>query len=610
MRRDIIVFAVALVMFAASGCEKSENSTIITPKGEITLSAVINNDNTKTILGEKDSDKYPTLWCEGDAIAVINNGRLFKFVVDPEDAGTTRGQFFLDEESLPAGCTVEDFNPQMAIQAFYPYDGVVFDSNNQKVSYTVPASQVYTDRSFGSGASPMSAYAENGEGVISFENLFGALKLQLKGSQKVKSIAIQGKNNEKLSGSATIVTYSNGTAPAITMTSDENGAKSVILECSESGIQLSTSLATEFIIALPPVIFSNGFSVTITDVSSQTYNLTAKVSNTVVKSSVLTMSELTLISSLTLSRELLTMLPGTSYTLSTNVTSSDATGQNIIWSSSNNAVAKVDENGHIIAVADGDATITATSALLGISDECSVKVKSTSYVANIKYIEGGKDYGYGITIGDIVWAPVNCGYEPKDVDYNGFPYGKLYQWGRKYGQGYDWNDATSPSDGELIEGPVSQSTGNSEENANKFYLSLADEDNGDWCETQNDNMWRDAQGEKTSYDPCPDGWRVPTADELSVLISNKSSWTSDSNGLKGYYFTGEYTYMTNIPRIFLPAAGNREDTGHIYGRGYYGNYWASDTDYYYSAYLFFAQNDIRMDNYSRAYGHSVRCVQE
>ena len=68
--------------------------------------------------------------------------------------------------------------------------------------------------------------------------------------------------------------------------------------------------------------------------------------------------------------------------------------------------------------------------------------------------------------------------------------------------------------------------------------------------------------------------------------------------------------MTNIPRIFLPAAGNREDTGHIYGRGYYGNYWASDTDYYYSAYLFFAQNDIRMDNYSRAYGHSVRCVQE
>lgn len=51
----------------------------------------------------------------------------------------------------------------------------------------------------------------------------------------------------------------------------------------------------------------------------------------------------------------------------------------------------------------------------------------------IDYInEYGVNHGKGIIIGDIVWAPVNCGYHATD-----YKYGKLYQWGRKYGQGYD-----------------------------------------------------------------------------------------------------------------------------------------------------------------------------
>ena len=65
--------------------------------------------------------------------------------------------------------------------------------------------------------------------------------------------------------------------------------------------------------------------------------------------------------------------------------------------------------------------------------------------------EYGVNHGQGIEIGGVVWAPVNCGYHKDD-----YQYGKLYQWGRKYGQGYsgdfydgDWDqtysDATVPT---------------------------------------------------------------------------------------------------------------------------------------------------------------------
>ena len=80
---------------------------------------------------------------------------------------------------------------------------------------------------------------------ITFKNVLGGIKLQFKGTQKVKSITLQGKNNEKLSGSATVTAYTNDTKPAITM--DSEAATSVTLNCGE-GVQLNESISTEFII--------------------------------------------------------------------------------------------------------------------------------------------------------------------------------------------------------------------------------------------------------------------------------------------------------------------------------------------------------------------------
>ena len=219
--------------------------------------------------------------------------------------------------------------------------------------------------------------------------------------------------------------------------------------------------------------------------------------------------------------------------------------------------------------------------------------------------EYGINHGQGIRIGTTVWAPVNCGYHATD-----YKYGKLYQWGRKYGQGYD-DDASAP---EIVAGPVSLSVGQSEANAGKFYYNSNSP--YDWLTPHDDNLWNSGTEKnpvKTEYDPCPDGWRVPTCSELSELENNHSSWTTDENDQTGYWFSGTEPYSESVPRVFFPAAGDRYGfDGDAYGRGSYGFYWSSRACSSNAFSLFFNSNSssvfMSVDD-SRACGSSVRCLQ-
>lgn len=65
-------------------------------------------------------------------------------------------------------------------------------------------------------------------------------------------------------------------------------SNSVTLNCG-SGVQLSESKTTEFILSLPPVLFSKGFAVTVTDIDGKTYTVESDKGNTVRRSSILVM---------------------------------------------------------------------------------------------------------------------------------------------------------------------------------------------------------------------------------------------------------------------------------------------------------------------------------
>ena len=171
------------------------------------------------------------------------------------------------------------------------------------------------------------------------------------------------------------------------------------------------------------------------------------------------------------------------------------------------------------------------------------------------------------------------------------------------GDGYDSGSIT------IKEGPISLTTG--QDIKNKDAIFTGDQD---WTSPYNDNLWNEGTYEnpiKTLNDPCPDGWRVPTYNELSELQGNHSSWTKNAEGRSGYWFSGTRTYAEGVPQIFLPAAGFRDlSDGVADARGDTGHYFSSRSYSSYACRLAFGKGSIVMGSYYRARGYSVRCVQE
>ena len=624
MRKSFLYIA-AITIFAA--CNKPE--TPVPASDTITARIEQESAPTKTDMDANNNVR----WSEGDQIVGFMKSSLgLKYQILPSSVGKTWASFENVSGSngnINAG-TEWDHNV-----VYYPYSNTIESEksgSNYALDVVLPAEQAYAPESFGNGSMAMVAVSEDNN--ITFRNILGGMKLQLRGTQKVKSIKLQGNNNEKLSGAATVTAYTDETKPAITMAS--GASTSVTLNCG-SGVQLNESTATEFIIALPPVLFINGFTVTVTHSASKTYTVETNKANTVLRSSLLAMpavvlkeegvgeeenpgSDGTPVEAISLNKTSLTLALGTFYTLTAKVVPTDATDKTLTWSSGGSAVASVDQNGVVTAVSDGSVVITAV-ALGGVSESCTVTVITPpTSQATADYVdEYGVNRGKGIAIGATVWAPVNCGYnEASDAD-KGYLYGKLYQWGRKYGQGYSTScDADEPT---IEEGPVSLKFGQNEDNSNVFFTSSSDF-RYDWMSTQDDNLWNsgtETAPVKTDYDPCPDGWRVPTYAELNILNNTKSSWTTN-DGQKGYWFSGASDIKYDVPvnedaKVFFPAAGNRNnDDGNANNRGNNGNYWSSRPHYIYGhgygAYgLSFGSSDADMNGNFRANGYSVRCVQ-
>jgi uncharacterized protein (TIGR02145 family) len=125
-----------------------------------------------------------------------------------------------------------------------------------------------------------------------------------------------------------------------------------------------------------------------------------------------------------------------------------------------------------------------------------------------------------------------------------------------------------------------------------------------------DGAWQD--GTKTTNDPCPVGFRIPTKDQWDGVKNNPaqnpqsnadgSTWTDNSNNYTSGKFFG--------PALFLPAAGGRGfNTGALFDRGYYGYYWSSTVSGSVNAWdLNFDSGGAYMDNFNRTHGFSLRCV--
>ena len=185
-------------------------------------------------------------------------------------------------------------------------------------------------------------------------------------------------------------------------------------------------------------------------------------------------------------------------------------------------------------------------------------------------------------------------------------YGMVYQWGRKdpFTAAGTFNSSTQATyAGEPEEVAAAQI---SLEESIKYPRLLGHINNGDWTPLPNNDYWTEL--EKTIYDPCPAGYRVPNraGDFWTSDLTSKTGWAINSTA--GWLQLGS-------PAAVFPIAGYRDDyeVGGMAKVGVRTLYWfaraASDAAG--------AGADLRYDKGTFKFGSapkarlgSVRCVVE
>ena len=142
-----------------------------------------------------------------------------------------------------------------------------------------------------------------------------------------------------------------------------------------------------------------------------------------------------------------------------------------------------------------------------------------------------------------------------DAQVDPTSYGMMYQWGRKdpftAAGAYK---SSSPATYAGVPETLAPGQITLEESIADPRL-LGHINNGDWCLVANNEFWADA--EKTIYDPCPPGYRVPKKATANPF------WTSDLTAQAGWgvNLSAGWLKLGSPDASVFPIAGYRDDYG-------------------------------------------------
>lgn len=281
MKRIFLILAVALVSLTA--CQKGE--LIDNPRideepltGNFQIEATVEqqqgSEDSKTVMSGK-----IIKWLKGDAICVFDqNGKSATLTTQ---STKTSGLF---SGTAPSGYG-------KAAYAIYP-SSVATGCSGSQINFTVPATQTYKQGSFASGIN-VSVGKIEAANTVQFKNVFGMLKLQLKGRhQKVSKLVLTTKGVEALNGTFTVDASS--TTPTATATGTvTDSRKSITLVCNPAiELQADVDLQSDFYFVVPVNALSAGFTIDLYDengkkLSSQLNTNSSK--NKIVRSKIIAM---------------------------------------------------------------------------------------------------------------------------------------------------------------------------------------------------------------------------------------------------------------------------------------------------------------------------------
>ena len=274
MKKLFYTLGAALVMLSSVSCKK-DNPKEEQPTREMVdmVFYAASNGTEKTTVK---TDGKTVIWNEGDAIMVYPNGCKPGSAVCTltDGAGTTYAEF--SGQSTQTG-------PWIAI---YPASKAI-DGDDGVITFSMIEAQTYDVNTFAQGAMPCVTFSETTE--FMFKHSFGVLKLQLKGEGSVKSIKVTDKGGTKLNGTFKVMPYYSEVA----LKKGDDGTSSVILNCGDSGVELSASKATAFWIVVPEGAFASGFDLEVTSTDNKKFEKSTTNAQTITAGQIKPMAEIT-----------------------------------------------------------------------------------------------------------------------------------------------------------------------------------------------------------------------------------------------------------------------------------------------------------------------------
>lgn len=368
-----------------------------------------------------------------------------------------------------------------------------------------------------------------------------------------------------------------------------------------------------------------------------------------------------LVTGLTMSESTLAMNSGTTAQLSVTATPSEAFNPHVTWSSSDESIATVDQNGLVTALIGGTVTITATATDgSGQSATCTITITQmvTSITLSQKYVYLKLDEFVRLTAmvlpenaanKNVVWsssnesiAPVRSGRvdaydygtatitcEATDgsgikvscivyiVDFDTYvdldlPSGTLWATcnvgassPEDYGDYFAWGETEGYKSGKTNFDVYSYKWCEGSYTTMTKYCNNSSYGNNGFT----DNLTELELEDDAAYVNWGSAWRTPSIEQCQELINSSyttTEWTTQ-NGVNGRLITSK----TNGNSIFLPAAGWREGSSLI-NAGSYGTYWSralsSSPPVFHAKDLGFNSGYIDNRSFGRVGGLSVRPV--
>ena len=256
----------AAIVLAAAGCAKEIEGEIQVPEqqeyeaGTMVIGAELSDspdadDVTKTLISDNGDKTYSVFWAEGDQI-LVNGETGTNIDIDPDNNKSATFTLPVVEAPYcavyPAGLYVKD-----------SYKTVKEDST--VIEITIPSTQTYVENGFDPDAAIMTARGEAGGG-LAFKHAMAYLKVAVTGTT-VKSIRVNGNDNEALSGAYTI-SYSKSKVAFGPKKNEEGkaiGNTSATISCGESGVASGTPV----FIAIPAREYKRGLTLTIVNAENQ-----------------------------------------------------------------------------------------------------------------------------------------------------------------------------------------------------------------------------------------------------------------------------------------------------------------------------------------------------